>query len=305
MTIQKSKLILNLATLLAGVFLFSSTAIAGAIINPKILPPTAINDQTKSNSLPINNAQLPVPHITPHRAYYDVTLVKNHSEEISDVRGVLTIQIRDVDDSWAVEQTSKLRIIDVEGVEHSVTMTSASLEQKDGLQYQFNCSTIRNGVMDENMRGNALMATKNGEGVATYQSPQAINVKLPIGTLFPLNHLLKMLTAASAGQTVFSSTVFDGTNEAQTPVDVDAILSSSHAEINNNNQQLLHTEKSWNIQMAVFSLESKGPEPDYQVTLTSLASGVMTKLILDYGTFQAQALLNKVEIFTNSPKSTH
>ena len=57
--------------------------------------------------------------------------------------------------------------------------------------------------------------------------------------------------------------------------------------------------------MAVFSLESKGPEPDYQVTLTSLASGVMTKLILDYGTFQAQALLNKVEIFTNSPKSTH
>ena len=241
MTIQKSKLILNLATLLAGVFLFSLTAIAGAIINPKILPATM--DQTKPNSITVNNAQLPAPHITPHRAYYDVTLVKNHSEEISDVKGVLTIQIRDVDDSWAVEQTSKLQIIDVEGMEHSVTMTSASLEQKDGLQYQFNCNIIRNGVMEENMRGNALMATKNGEGVATYQSPQAINVKLPIGTLFPLKHLLKMLAAASAGQTVFSSTVFDGTNEAQTPVDVDAILSPSHAEINNNNQQRIFFRK--------------------------------------------------------------
>ena len=240
----------------------------------------------------------------PHRAEYIIELNKKESKsEISNIKGSLTVQITDTGDGWAFEQHSVLQVYYNLGYSDQYITTIASWESKDGQRYRFNVRSLRNGTEEEFMKGDGVVIPSQ-EGHVGYQLPVRADVTLPIGALFPLQHLKQAITAAIDGENVFpNKIVFDGSSDTREPVDVNVLINSiPKSKIVVDNPGLISTDKMWSLQMAIFARGSRNPEPDYEITQTVLPSGIITSMIMGYteAGFSTKLTLKKVDIFPKS-----
>jgi hypothetical protein len=275
------------------------------IINPQGATPLDIApsvSQTNKPSEGTNATSQVAAHsvdLLPHRATYEITLDKSYyDEDISDAKGQMSIQLAKVGDGWAIEQKCTLHIYYKDGSAEQVITTLATYESLDGLKYSFNARTLRED-QEETISGEAILASKGGAGIVTYQQPDELTVQLPVGTIFPTQHLIYMLQAAMKGQKVVSNIVFDGSSETYEPVLVDTFLGESQdPKLALTNKNLLETKKVWLMRMAVYAEDSKGPEADYEIKQHVLDRGIIRDMTLDYGTFKVKAVLNQVDVFS-------
>ncbi|MBM3468031.1 MAG: DUF1849 family protein [Alphaproteobacteria bacterium] len=237
--------------------------------------------------------------LLPHRAKYAISLDKNfNDEDIADAKGQMTIQLAKVGDGWAIEQKSTLHIYYKDGSAEQVITTLATYESLDGLKYSFTARTLR-GEQEECISGEAILASKGGAGIVTYQQPEESTIQLPVGTIFPTQHLINILTEAQKGKKVVSNIVFDGSSETHEPVLVDTVIGPSQdSKLALTNKELFPAQKVWPMRMGIYALDSSGPDPDYEIMEDALPSGVISRMTLDYGTFKVSAVLNQVEVFS-------
>ena len=237
--------------------------------------------------------------LLPHRATYSISLDKNHNDEdIGDAKGEMTIQLVKAGDGWAIEQKSTLHLYYKDGRAEQVITSLATYESLDGLKYSFNARTLR-GDQEDVISGDAILASTGGAGIVTYQQPDESTIKLPVGTVFPTQHLVNMLEAAQKGQKVISNIVFDGSSETHEPVQVDTVLGSgADPKLALTNKELFNAKKVWPMRMAVYSVDSCTPEGDYEINQHVLDQGVIRDMVLDYGTFKVKAVLTQVDIFS-------
>ena len=237
--------------------------------------------------------------LLPHRATYGITLDKNYQDEdVAEAKGQMTIQLAKIGDGWAIEQKSTLHVYYRDGSAEQVITTLATYESMDGLKYSFNARTVR-GDEEESISGEAILASKGGAGIVTYQQPDESTIQLPVGTVFPTQHLIHMLTAAMKGKKVVSNIVFDGSSETHEPVQVDTVFAAAQdPKLALSNKDLLQTKKVWPMRMAIYAVDSTGPEADYEIMQNVLDRGIIRDMTLDYGTFKVKAVLNQVEVFS-------
>jgi hypothetical protein len=210
----------------------------------------------------------------------------------------MTIQLAKVGDGWAIEQKSTLHIYYKDESAEQVITTLATYESLDGLKYSFNARTLR-GEEEENISGDAILASKGGAGIVTYQQPDVSETRLPVGTIFPTQHLIYMLQGAMRGQKVISNLVFDGSSETHEAVQVDTVLGAAQEpKLALTNKELLKAKKVWPMRMAIYTVESNAPEADYEINQHVLDRGVIRDMTLDYGTFKVKAVLTQVEVFS-------
>jgi hypothetical protein len=217
--------------------------------------PASIEDKTKAMEIPANppvNAEPPATNnvdkakvieasantpvkaedikLLPHKAEYSVELDRSRlsssdgdCEDIHDVRGSLTIQLSDTGDGLAFEQHSEIQVYYVDGsMEQSIT-TTVFWESHDGQNYRFNTRTLRNGA-EEIARGYAI-SHKGLIGSVTFEEPYEFRFDLPIGTIFPLTHLKRIIAATQNGEHGLpNQVIFDGTNGVQEPVEVNVFI---------------------------------------------------------------------------------
>lgn len=250
---------------------------------------------TNNSSQAVSNAA----DLLPHRATYGITLDNNSDDEnIADANGEMTIQLAKIGDGWAIEQKSTLHIYYKDGSAEQVITILATYESMDGLKYDFNVRTLR-GEEEEFISGEAILASKGGAGIVTYQQPDESTVQLPVGTVFPTRHLIGMIQAAVKKQKVVSNIVFDGSSETHEAVQVDTVLGAAQdPKLVLSNKDLLQFKRVWPMNMAVYALDSKGPDADYEIVQHVLDRGVIRDMTLDYGTFKVKVTLNQVEVFS-------
>src|SRR5690606_2465042 len=99
----------------------------------------------------------------------------------------------------------------------------SSWESKDGRQYRFFIRRFDGNGEVEPVRGEATL-NDDGSGRAVFHEPQAREVTLPRGTLFPTAHTHHVLAQAARGAAPVWTQVFDGSGEG-TPFGVSAVLS--------------------------------------------------------------------------------
>lgn len=238
--------------------------------------------------------------LLPHRATYTVSLGENtdEGEDIADAKGQMTIQVAKVGEGWAIEQKATLHIYYKDDTAEQVITTYASYETMDGLKYDFNARTLR-GDQEEVISGEAIIPSKGGAGIVTYQEPEESTAQLPVGTIFPTQHLIELMNAATKGKKVISHTVFDGSSETHEPVQVDTFLGAPQdPKLAISDKDLLKTKKVWSMRMAVYAIDSTAPDADYEIIQHVLDLGVIRDMTLDYGTFKVNAVLNQVEVFS-------
>lgn len=261
------------------------------------LPETEMNKSGASTTP--SPAQETVVELLPHRATYSITLDKNYQdEEVAEAKGQMTIQLANAGEGWVIEQKSTLHIYYKDGTAEQVITNLATYESMDGLKYSFNARTVR-GDQEETISGEAILASKGGAGIVTYQQPDESTIQLPVGTIFPTQHLIYMLNAAMKGKKVVSNIVFDGSSETHEPVQVDTVLGAAQdPKLALSNKDLLPTKKVWPMRMAIYAVDSTGPEADYEIMQNVLDRGIIRDMTLDYGTFKVKAVLNQVEVFS-------
>lgn len=241
--------------------------------------------------------------LIPHRAEYTVKHIKTNGGKVSDVRGRLSVQLMDTGDGWTFEQRSELLVYYSSGISQQYITSLASFESKDGSRYRFTVRTLRNGTEEGVMEGEGYISPSN-PGKVIYKAPIRKEVPLPVGSLFPLQHLKQAIEAANTGETVFSNkVVFDGSSDTTEPVDVNVVINPiKNPKLVLNNPQLLSTDKLWSLQMAIFARGNNNPDPDYEITQDILPSGIITAMTMGYGEagFSIKLILEKVDIFPTS-----
>jgi len=236
----------------------------------------------------------------PHRAEYTIKHIKTNGGKVSDVRGRLSVQLMDAGDGWTFEQRSELLVYYSSGISQQYITSIASYESKDGSRYRFTVRTLRNGAEEGVMEGEGYISPSN-PGKVIYKAPIRKEVPLPVGSLFPLQHLKQAIEAADAGDTVFpNKVVFDGSSDTTEPVDVNVVINPiKNPKLVLNNPQLLSIDKLWSLQMAIFARGNNNPDPDYEITQDVLPSGIITAMTMGYGEagFSIKLILEKVDIF--------
>jgi hypothetical protein len=225
-----------------------------------------------------------------HRAVYSMLLGTARSgSNTVDVRGAMYIELAEACDGWTVSQRVKMTLYATQGGEIDTDSNFSSWESQDGKSYRFTVRNSRNGKVTEEFRGDANLEGANHSGKATFTA--GLTFDLPKGTLFPTEHMAKLIAAAQGGSMRLSRVMFDGAT-LDGPLEVNAIIGSPVKPAGGDR---LTDRASWSVRMAFFPIQSQQAEPDYEVEVRLSDNGVSNRLLLDYGDFTVNAVLEKIE----------
>jgi hypothetical protein len=245
--------------------------------------------------------------IDPHRALYSLTLGSSKmASGVLGATGAMYYEWGETCDGWTVEQRFRLRISYAESGSSELSSTLVTWESKDGLRYRFNERRLRNGEPDEELHGEAHLDGAGKGGGADFTKPEAANLKLAPGVIFPTAHTLVLIDRALAGEQFVSRKVFDGSaveNASQITAVIGPKLDPGATVAGEDEEKPsdaaaaspLLKHPSWRVRLAFFPPDSTEETPDYELGMRLLSNGVSQDMELDYGDYVIKARLDEIE----------
>jgi len=232
--------------------------------------------------------------LAPHRAVYVMSLGGATSGSgVAGARGAMLVEWGDSCDGWTIEQRYRLKLNHAEGPDSEIGISFVTWEAKDGLTYRFFVRKLRDGEVSETLKGSATLTGPGKAGKAEFSQPEPTAIDLPDGTLFPTAHTLALLDAAEKGVKFVAVPVFDG-GELEGALHVSAAIGRKLEPDKKTTDSLLKGT-SWVFRMSFHKPDNTAPEPDYEVGMRMYVNGVSSSLVLDYGSFRVNGILEKVE----------
>jgi hypothetical protein len=235
--------------------------------------------------------------LEPHLAAYRLALhAKDSTSALVDVRGGLVIEWRLACDGWLSRQRLSFVAATEDGPGFSHDVRFSSWEALDGLRLQYTIRSYNADGVEQEYRGEAQLEPGGAGGLATFSTPSAKEVTLPPGTVFPTDHLQRLLASARAGVKFLSHDVFDGwgfdaltqiTSVIGAPRKIEAPASDAADGLGG---------RAWPISMAYYNVEHPTETPEFEASFLLSDNGVLSDLVLDYGDFSLEAKLEKLEL---------
>ncbi len=235
--------------------------------------------------------------ITPHRASYTLGLGQSKSSGgVVDIQGAMYIEWQEVCDGWTINQRMRFQMTDSDGERTDNDINFSSWEAKDGLSYRFTLRSLRDGEVDETLRGRAFLEGKGKGGKAVFVEPQGLEIDLPSGTLFPTEHTLVLIREAEKGENQVARMVFDGATR-DGALEVNAIIGSKTAEqaVASKIPAAVGARPSWHVRMAFFKADDRNGEPEYETGLRLQDNGVGRDYTFEYPEFAIKSRLDLLE----------
>jgi len=230
--------------------------------------------------------------IAPHRAAYTLELVAADSASgITEVRGGMTFEWADGCDGWSIDQRYLLRIAHENGSETVLRLTNLNWESKDGKRFRFRVKNIRDGVVEEDLRGRAHLDDDGGEAV--FMRPEGMKIALPADTRFPIAFTLDLMRAARDGVRMRRNVVFEGAIEGPQPVNT-VILPPRAARDSDILQPPLGPQPVWPMFIAYFPANDRGGAPEAEISMDMQPNGIVPAFTLDYGSFKLRGVLARL-----------
>jgi hypothetical protein len=228
-----------------------------------------------------------------HRAAYRLSLASSQSGGFSSVRGALVMEWRASCEGWLSNQQLGFVAQPDEGDPTSYDVRFSSWESLDNTQLRFNIRAFDDGEIAEEYRGDAVLAGLNGAGMARYEIPEPRELQLPTGTIFPTEHIRRLIAAARMEQTVVAHEVFDGSGpEALTRVT--AVIGQPRTDALPI-KEVARTR--WPISLAYYDPQENDATPQFELSFDLAENGVLSNVTLDYGEFSLNAKLEEVQTY--------
>ena len=241
-----------------------------------------------------------------HRAVYELSLLSSRGMNgVDEARGRLVFEITGTAcDGYA---TNFRQITQLAGSEsqndRNFDVRSASFEAGDGSSLRFSNDTVRSDK-SEHVEGKAQVTPKGVE--ISVSKPAPASLSAPADTLFPNAHIKRLILEAMGGNHLFSTKVFDGSDNGQKVYDTFAVMgapvtpeAAAQAEPAASAAEL-KGHASWPVSLSYFEPGEGERLPAYQMSFVLYDNGVSRTLRLNYGDFSLKGDLKSIEFLKPS-----
>ena len=243
--------------------------------------------------------------LVPHRAIYDMELDRaEDGTGISALNGRMVYEFSgSACEGYSVSFRFVTEFQDVSGGSQVTDLRSSSYENPKDASFQFFSQTYVDQKLVEKTRGTARQ--DDGTKTVELQEPGERALTISGKTLYPTEHLSKVIEAARAGKSFLGADVYDGSETGDkvyattavigAPVTEDVPLSDEPAAAISRIKQA----EAWPVTIAYFdpAQEQNGEQtPVYQMTFLLYDNGISRQLKMDYGQFSLRGKLRQLEL---------
>ncbi|WP_342362275.1 cell envelope integrity EipB family protein [Terrarubrum flagellatum] len=239
--------------------------------------------------------------LAPHRAVYDLSLVKaGDMKGVDDARGRIVFEVNgSVCEGYSSSFRQVVEMQSSEAGSRLLDVRSSSFEEAEGKGYRFQ---IDRSVNRED-QPSAAGRTQTRDGVLAVQltKPKTDSVKLPEKVMFPTFHTRALIEAAEAGQNTLSVRTYDGSDEGQAIYDTFAVIGApiTHKpdETIEDSARVpaLQQARSWPVTISYYKIGNPDQNPAYVISMELYENGVSRNLKLDYGSLVLKGDLARLD----------
>lgn len=232
-----------------------------------------------------------------HKAVYTIDLKSARSSSgVVGVTGGTVYEFADACNGWIIENKSYMVFSYAEGPRIETSWAFSAWESKDAKAFRFTVRHSRNGKIIDDIEGRISRAARGEGGVAQITRPEESEIPFPKGTQFPTEHMLTLLNAAKAGESVVRKVLFDGAG-LDNPFDVNAVIGGVHQPhgIDAKGGEDFTKSPTWAVRLAFFPLPGQAAAPEYEMEVLYREDGVAEQILQDFGDFVLKADLHRIE----------
>lgn len=234
-----------------------------------------------------------------HRAIYDVAL-----KEASDRSGISAMDGRIVYEFQGTQcdgYTTNFRFVTRIRSSGGVRLTdqqTTTYEDGEGETFRFLTKTYVDENLDKELSGTAVRG--DGATVVSLKEPDSEEIELD-SAIFPTAYIVELLEKAEAGERVYETKMFDGSEDGDEVMTTTAIVGPQKVsdEGDGKNAGELQDEPFRNVSVAYFqpTTDPTGEAlPEYAIAYKLYDNGVTRDLVMDYGDFVLTGKLTHLDM---------
>ena len=242
--------------------------------------------------------------LAPHRAVYDLKLLRAPGKrQVEAVRGRILYDFSGSPCEGYVLQFRQVSELDSgEGKTALSDLRASTWEEGDAKAFRFNSTNYLNQRPVEAADGHA---DRDAAGVTVQLAkPDAKSFKLGADTVFPAEHMRRIIEAARAGTTILEFPVFDGSENGEKVFDTLTVIGRSippdekkPTDASAAYPALAHLAR-WPVRISYFDRANESGErtPVYSIGFEMYENGISRALSLDYGDFVVGGEMSQLEL---------
>jgi EipB-like len=239
-----------------------------------------------------------------HRAVYDLKLVQTRGKAtIQAVRGRILYDFSGNSCEGYALQFRQVSELDTgEGRIAVSDLRSTTWEDGDARSFRFNSQNFLNQELGDDVDGRA---ERRSDGVSVnLTKPRGKALTLDAATVFPSEHMRRILAAAREGKTILELPVYDGSETGEKIYNTLTVIGQAIAPDQRKptdaaaDQAGLAGLKRWPVTISYFERNTKGGEqtPVYAIAFETYENGISRALTLDYNDFVISGEMSALEI---------
>ncbi len=251
--------------------------------------------------------------LAPHQAVYDLKLSKSRgSRGIQAVRGRILYDFSgNACDGYELKFRQVSELDSGEGKAALSDLRSNTWEDGEAKKFRFNSENLLNDHSTDAVNGRA---ERNAKTIAVnLNKPKEKNFTVPVGAVFPTEHMRRIITAARDGKTILEFPVYDGSEGGEKLYNSLTVIGRSIApgEKPPNDAATKITELAkltrWPVTISYFEKQDEKAEqtgeqtPVYAISFELYENGISRALVLDYTDFTISGELTSLDLKKAKP----
>jgi EipB-like len=249
--------------------------------------------------------------LVPHRAIYDLSLATTRgNSQVAGVRGRILYDFGgSACQGYSLEFRQVSELDSGEGRVSTSDLRSTTWEGADAKSFKFASQNFVDQNLVDSVDGHAEReATKTAVAL---EKPQQKTLSLATGVVFPTEHMVRVIKAARAGQSVLNFPVYDGSETGEKVFDTLTVVGHEIASGERNHDDAAATEPKlasvprWPVTVSYFErgkAETNSEQtPAYAISFELYANGISRALALDYNNFVIDGKLTSLDIKDAKP----
>jgi len=251
--------------------------------------------------------------LVPHRAIYDLKLAKsNGNRGIEAVRGRIVYDFSGNSCDGYELQFRQVSELDSGEGKHSLSdLRSTTWEDGEAKQFRFNSENMLDEKTADEVDGRAERETSAVKVDLT--KPKDKNFSIPVGAVFPTEHMRRIIAAARNGQSILEFPVYDGSETGEKLYNTLTVIGKPIApgakppSDATSTVPALAKLQRWPVTISYFEKEDARTEqsgeqtPVYSIGFELYENGVSRALMLAYADFTISGEMTSLEMKKEKP----
>ncbi len=251
-------------------------------------------------------ALLQEPVLAPHRAVYDLTLLKSSSSGSAPVSAggrIVYDFTGSACEGYTVDFRQITELTPSEGEARASDMRSTSYESGDHKSFRFRIETRQGEVLARLVEGSAA---RSGDGALSLdlRRPETLKSDLDHDAVFSTDMMQRTIKAARDGEATLSAKVYDGSETGDKIYETLSVIGRvATAPLADPTKDVaaMKDMKRWRTTVSYFDLAKPESPPVYVLSFQMWDNGVSSDLVLDYGDFKLAGAMTKLEMLPARP----